>query len=121
MASRLVGRTACPECGFAGAHVKQSEKCLYRYCPECGATYYCRGGRQAADLQAKTRPVDAPTATGSPTASPPPAMVATPAAPGPLPTPTPTATAEPAPAPEPAPEPAPAPPAPPVRRRSGFF
>ena len=25
-------------CGFKSAHVKQSEKCLYHYCPSCGMT-----------------------------------------------------------------------------------
>lgn len=75
MASTMVGRTACPECGFESAHVKRSEKCLYRYCPECGAQYHARTERQQADLMAKTRPVSAsqaPTPTGSgPTPTPP--------------------------------------------------
>lgn len=118
MASRLVGRTVCPECGFGSAHVKQSDKCLYRYCPECQASYYCRNGRQTADLQAKTRPVD-PVATGTPTATPaataptsPPPVVAPPSA---------TGSTTPDDAPAPAATPAPAPTPTPVPRRRGFF
>lgn len=60
MASKLIGRTACPECGFASAHVKQSEKCLYRYCPECASQHHARTERQRADLMGKTRMVEAP-------------------------------------------------------------
>jgi hypothetical protein len=62
MASAIVGRTTCPECGFASAHVKQSEKCLYRYCPECGGQYHAKTERQRANLEAQTRK---PTPTGS--------------------------------------------------------
>lgn len=63
MASRMIGRAPCQECGFSAAHVKQSEKCLYRYCPECGAQYNTRGDRQRADLMAKTRLIDQPATT----------------------------------------------------------
>ena len=59
MASKIIGRTTCPECAFKSAHVKQKEeagKHPYRYCPECGAQYYARSDRQAADLLAKVRP-----------------------------------------------------------------
>jgi len=59
MASGLIGRTDCPECGFGAAHVKKKEqdgKRPYRYCPECGAQYYTRSDAQAAALMAKTRP-----------------------------------------------------------------
>lgn len=83
MASRMIGRAACPECGFSSAHVKQSEKCLYRYCPECGAQYNTRTDRQRTDLMAKTRAIEAPAApatdTATPTASPTPAAEAVPA------------------------------------------
>jgi len=65
MASRMIGRAACPECGFSGAHVKQSEKCLYRWCPECGAQHYAKTERQRADLMAKTRTTPGATPTGS--------------------------------------------------------
>lgn len=64
MASKMVGRAKCPECGFDSAHVKQSEKCLYRYCPDCGSQHYAKSPRQVDDLMKKTR-VD-----GSPTPSP---------------------------------------------------
>lgn len=69
MASTMVGRTACPECGFGSAHVKRSDKCLYRYCPECGSQHHARTERQQADLMAKTRPVEAAPAP-SPTPTP---------------------------------------------------
>lgn len=91
MANPIIGRTVCPECGFHGAHVRESEKCRYRYCPECGAAYHAKTERQRADLTAKMRPLDAlPTPTPTPTGEVPPA--ATPA-PEPTPTPTPTPTA----------------------------
>lgn len=107
MGAPIIGRTECPECGFAGAHVKKSEKCVFRYCPECGSTYHARGGRQADLLMAKTRPADgAPTPTATP--APAPAAGAPTAAP---PTPSePTAT-------EPKAEATPTPP----RKRIGLF
>jgi hypothetical protein len=70
MASRMIGRTACPECGFAAAHVKQSDKCLYRYCPECGSQHHARSERQRVDLTSKTRMLDEPTPTPTPTPTP---------------------------------------------------
>ena len=63
MASRIIGRSTCPECGFDAAHVKESEKCLYRYCPECGSQHYAKSQRQRADLTAKTRHTAEATAT----------------------------------------------------------
>lgn len=96
MASRMIGRTACPECGFAAAHVKESDKCTYRYCPECGSQHHARTERQKADLLAKTRLLDAtptptpteqPTATPSPTGTPEPIATATPTASTPAPAP----------------------------------
>ncbi len=83
MASRMIGRATCPECGFGSAHVKQSEKCHYRYCPECSAQYYAKSERQVADLLAKTR-IEAPGSGATPTGSAPapiPADSAAPAAP----------------------------------------
>lgn len=65
MASIMIGRAACPECGFESAHVKQSERCIYRWCPECGAQHYARNERQRADLMAKTRQVPGATGSGS--------------------------------------------------------
>lgn len=109
MASSIVGRTTCPECGFASAHVKKSEKCLYRYCPDCGSQHMARSKRQVDDLMAKTRPLDAPTASvpsgsGSAEASKPIAVAVAPVALAPAPA-------------VPAPVPVPAPPAPPKQRR----
>ena len=84
MASRIVGRADCPECGFKSAHVKESEKCLYRYCPECGAQHYAKTDAQRAHLMAKTRPTGTSaspsataTATGSAATSTPPSATPT--------------------------------------------
>lgn len=70
MASKMVGRAECPECGFAAAHVKQSEKCLYRYCPDCGSQHYAKSPRQVEDLMKKTRLDSSATPSPSPTPSP---------------------------------------------------
>ena len=86
MASQMIGRATCPECGFGSAHVKRSEKCLYRHCPECGAQYYATGERRAADLMAKTR-VDKPGSGPTPTGAPPAQIPADPAPPAAPPTP----------------------------------
>jgi len=92
MASQIIGRTKCPECGFESAHVKKSDKCTYRYCPECQSQHHARTPRQVAELMAKTRPVE-PTATGT----------ATPTVPMPTPIePTPTGSGATAPGPAPA-------------------
>ena len=115
MASTMVGRTVCPECGFESAHVKRSEKCLYRYCPECGAQHHARTERQQADLTAKTRPGGAPPAP-TPTGNAP-----TPTPPEPEAKPEPTAT-PPEPKPDPKPEPKPsATPTPTAPKRRGLF
>lgn len=113
MASKLIGRTACPECGFASAHVKQSEKCVYRYCPECAAQHHARTERQRADLLAKTRLVDA---APTPTEPPEPPTAAAPAVAA-APTPTPREPREPEPLVAP---PTPTPTAAP-RKRIGLF
>jgi hypothetical protein len=59
MASELLGRTACPECGFHAAHVKiKTDKegaNPYRHCPECGSQYFPRNKQQADFLRAKVR------------------------------------------------------------------
>lgn len=108
MASKLIGRTTCPECTFGAAHVKESEKCLYRYCPECGSQYNTRGERQRDLLMKKTRLVDAPAPSGSATAgSAAPADTA-------RPTPTPGKPADTPAAPA-------ATPTPPAPKRSGLF
>lgn len=75
MASVMIGRATCPECGFKSAHVKQGEKCLYRYCPDCTAQYYARTNKQRENLMAQSR-IDA-TATDTEKAKPAPAVVAT--------------------------------------------
>lgn len=107
MASRMIGRADCPECGFHGAHVKESDKCIYRYCPECSSQHHARTERQRADLMAKTRPLD-----GSSTATP-----------SPSPTGAAEAEATPTPSPmpaEPTPSATPAQPAAPAKRRGLF-
>ena len=95
MPSALRGRIVCPWCGFEGAHVKESEKCLYAYCPECGINGpHFKTERQRGLILARMRPEGA----------------AVPAAPAPTPAPTPTPT--PARAPEPPPPDDPPPPTP---------
>lgn len=47
MASKLIGRHQCPWCGFAAAHVKQSERCVYTFCPECGIQTHFRAHQEA--------------------------------------------------------------------------
>lgn len=84
MASKMIGRSTCPECGFQSAHVKESEKCLYRYCPECGSQHYAKSQRQRTDLMGKTRVNATPTAT----ATEPPAKAAPEAPVEPIATPT---------------------------------
>ena len=114
MPSKIIGRAACPECGFASAHVKESEKCLYRYCPACGINGpHARTELQRQNMVKGMRPVE-PTATPTPTeAKPAPAAApTTPAAP------TPTKRKEASPSAEPPAAP-PQPPAP--TRRSGLF
>jgi hypothetical protein len=73
MASVIVGRAPCPECGFGAAHVKRSEKCLYRHCPECGSQYIAKGPRLEALLMEKTRQSDSasPSATKTSDKAPP--------------------------------------------------
>lgn len=93
MASVMLGRSKCPECGFESAHVKQSEKCIYRYCPECGAQHHAKTPTQQQHLMAKTRLIEPPTGT-QPSATPTPTP--TPTAEQPTATPTPTATPAPA-------------------------
>jgi len=83
MASTLLGRAECPECGFHAAHVKISDKegaKAYRHCPECGAQYFPRNKQQADLLLSKTRaektptdPAPAPEPTPAPAPEPPPA------------------------------------------------
>jgi hypothetical protein len=115
MASRIIGRAACPECGFEHAHIKESERCIYRYCPACGINGpHARTKLQRDNMVKGMRPVE-PTGTPTPTEAKP-APAAAPAAP----TPTPSKRREASP---PA-DPPPAPPSPPTStpaRRSGLF
>ena len=57
MASTIIGRAACPECDFASAHIKQSDKCLFRYCPECHTQTFAKTEAQQERMRAKMRPV----------------------------------------------------------------
>jgi hypothetical protein len=114
MGAPIIGRTPCPECGFGGAHVKESPKCIFRYCPDCGSQYHARTGRQRELLLAKTR---SDTPTGSePTTTPTPEPTQAPKpAPGPAaPTPSEPTASEPKPIDPPTPTPAP-------RKRIGLF
>jgi Zn-finger nucleic acid-binding protein len=102
----IIGRSACPECGFENAHVKRSAKCLYRYCPECGAMYHATGAEREKRLLAVTR-------LAEPGPTPTPTEIETEPNPAPGPDPVPTPTPSPAPVDEPAPTP--------TRKRAGFF
>lgn len=54
---QLIGRLACPWCGFDAAHVKQSEgKRPYHHCPECGLMTHAKSGDQARLLTRLMRP-----------------------------------------------------------------
>lgn len=92
MASQIIGRSACPECGFSAAHVKKSDKCHYRYCPECGAQHHARTERQVADLLKKTRlsePTPTPTGKSDPAPTPSPSPTPIEVQPPPMTSPTP--------------------------------
>lgn len=108
MASKMLGRTPCPECSFQAAHVKQSDKCVYRYCPECGAQHHAKTERQRADLMGKTRMLDggAPPTDATPTPTGDGAAVVALAAHSAPPTPSPTDATATATAAEPTPTPA---------------
>lgn len=59
MASPIIGRFECL-CGFKAAHVKESPKCLYHYCPSCGLTGpHARTESQKADMRRNMRPESA--------------------------------------------------------------
>lgn len=105
MASVMIGRTVCPDCGFNAAHVKRTDKCDYRYCPECNITTHMKTERQKADLAAKTRPLE----VRGPSPTPEPEKKSVPSDPTPTPTPP-----SPSPAPEAVAVPAPA-------KRRGLF
>lgn len=86
-------------CGFESAHVKESEKCIYHYCPACGMNGpHAKTEAQKATMRANMRPeagkpTPSPTPTGASTKevkAEPPTPTPTPADPSPTPTPTPT-------------------------------
>lgn len=53
----IIGRRACPWCGFAGAHVKRSEgKLPYHHCPQCGTMTHAKNGHQADLMLRGMRP-----------------------------------------------------------------
>jgi predicted nucleic acid-binding Zn-ribbon protein len=115
MPSVIIGRAKCPECGFEGAHIKQSEKCLYRYCPECGINGpHAKTAAQKANMQRGMRPVTAAApAPSGPTSTPTEAKAKAKAADASPPTPAPTPSADTA--------AAPMPPLQPARKRLGLF
>lgn len=46
--ARIIGRKACPWCGFQAAHIKQSDgKHPYHHCPDCGIMTHAKNGAQA--------------------------------------------------------------------------
>jgi len=54
---RIIGRKACPWCGFHGAHVKQSDgKNTYHHCPSCGLTTHAKNGLQSKLIEREMRP-----------------------------------------------------------------
>lgn len=101
MASKIIGRAKCPECSFESAHVKESEKCLYRYCPNCGINGpHARTPLQRENMTKGMRPVEAPAPTPT---QPSPTPRGEQVAGEPMPTPTPTGKADPTPTPTPTP------------------
>jgi predicted nucleic acid-binding Zn-ribbon protein len=74
MASDLIGRASCPECGFASAHIKiKTDKegaHPYRHCPDCGAQYFTRTKLQASNLMLQIRPGSQTTQTPTQTQTP---------------------------------------------------
>lgn len=95
MASKIIGRKPCLlGCGFDSAHIKESEKCLYHFCPACGCNGPHARTQQQKDLMRKgmreegaAKPLPEPEPTPTPTGAkqgPEPTPVVTP-----TPTPTP--------------------------------
>ena len=59
--AELIGLMDCPECGFKEAEVRPDKSgSPYRFCPDCTAQYFSRGGEKAKALMAKVRRTDAP-------------------------------------------------------------
>jgi hypothetical protein len=60
----LLGLMKCPECGFNDAEVKADKSGQpYRFCPECTAQYFTRGGVKAKNMLAAMRPLQPVTVT----------------------------------------------------------
>lgn len=56
----IIGRRACPWCGFQHAHVKRNDaKNPFLHCPECGLLTQAKNGAQARLLTAGMRPAGA--------------------------------------------------------------
>jgi DNA-directed RNA polymerase subunit RPC12/RpoP len=57
MASEMLGRSTCPECGFPHAHVKikvdKEGAHPYRHCPDCGSQYFTKNKQQGDLLRSK--------------------------------------------------------------------
>lgn len=91
MASEIIGRRPCLlGCGHESAHVKQSDRCIYMYCPGCGLNGpHARTEQQRQLITKGMRPTPTPTGEAVPAA--------------PEPTPTSTQGKEPDPSTPPAP------------------
>ncbi len=59
--AELIGLMECPECGFSDAEVRPDKSgSPYRFCPDCTAQYFSRGGEKAKALMLKVRPTAKP-------------------------------------------------------------
>lgn len=87
--AEIIGRKACPDCGFGAAHIKQTPgKLPYRHCPECGLMTHAKNGAQAQLIKAGMRPVgdaEPPAPSPKPATDIPPASEAAPPAPAVVP------------------------------------
>lgn len=75
--AELIGHMECPECGFHDAEVRPDKSgSPYRFCPDCTAQYFTRGGVKAKNLLEKVRKITSdsqPPAPEAPAAAPAPA------------------------------------------------
>lgn len=52
--NELLGLMDCPECGMSGAEVRNDKSGkAYRFCPDCTAQYFTRGGEKEKKLLEK--------------------------------------------------------------------
>ena len=66
--AELIGHMDCPECSFPDAEVRPDKSgAPYRFCPDCTAQYFTRGGVKATQLLAKVRKIT--TAPAAPVAA----------------------------------------------------